>query len=62
MKTLFVAHMIWTFVVPCVVAICLILTFLAAFVPNPYLVFSWLLVAFAPLAIMWGSLRAAKSS
>jgi len=62
-KTLFVALMICTFVVPCVVGIYLIVPFLA--VLNPYLVLGvlgTLLVAFTPLVMIWGSSRATRSS
>ena len=62
MKTLFVALMICTFVVPFVVGICLILTFLAAVVPNPYLVLTGILVAFTPFVMIWGLFRTAKLS
>lgn len=61
-KTLIVSLIIWTFIIPCVIAICLILTFLAAFVPNLYLAFTGLVVAFATLAIMRGLLWTPQSS
>src|SRR5713226_7300783 len=56
MKTFVISLIIWLLIVPCAVAIFLILTFLAAFVPNLYFVLTWIAVAFATLAAMWGLL------
>jgi hypothetical protein len=52
MKTLLISFIIWTFVLPCIVAICLILAFASAFMPNLFLVLTGLVIAFATLAIM----------
>jgi len=53
---------LWIFVVPCAVAICLILMFLAKSVPNLYLVFAALVVAFATLAVIGGPFWTRQSS
>jgi len=54
MKTFVISLIIWLFIVPCAVASFLILTFLAAFVPNLYFVLICIAVAFALLATIWG--------
>jgi L-lactate permease len=51
-KALTVSLIIWTFIIPCVIAIYLILTFLGAFMPNLYFALIGLVVALATLAIM----------
>jgi len=61
-KTLIVSLIIWTLVIPCVIAICLILTFLGAFVPNLYFALIGLVVALATLAITRGLLWIPQSS
>jgi hypothetical protein len=50
-KILFVSLILWIFVLPCAVAICLILMFLAGLEPDFYLVFTALVVTFATFAI-----------
>ena len=62
MKMLFISLIIWTFILPCVVAICLILAFAGAFMPNLFLALTGLVVAFATLAIMRVLLWTPKSS
>ncbi len=62
MKILIVSLILWIFVVPCAVATCLVLMFLAGFVPNLYLVFTGLVIAFATLAIMRGTFWTGQSS
>ena len=54
MKTFVISLVIWLFIVPSAVASFLILTFLAAFVPNLYFVLICIAVAFALLATIWG--------
>ena len=61
-KALVVSLIIWTFIFPCVIAICLILKFLGAFMPSLYLALIGLLVALATLAIMRGVLWIPQSS
>ena len=66
MKTLLLSFIIWTFVLPCVVAIRLILAFAGAFMPNLFLALTGLVVALATLAIMrvllWTSQLSKKDS
>jgi predicted permease len=62
MKILIVSLVLWIFVVPCAVALCLILISLSAMAPNVYLVLTGLAVAFATLAIIRGSLWTRRSS
>ena len=62
MKTLIVSLIIWSFIIPCVIAIYLILTFVRAFMPNLYLALTGLVVALATLAIMRGLLWTPQSS
>ncbi len=52
MKVLFISLIIWTFILPCVVAICLILAFAGAFIPNLFLALTGLVVTLVALAIM----------
>lgn len=54
MKTLVVSLIIWTFIIPCIIAIYLIVKFLGAFAPSPYLALIGLVFALATLAIMRG--------
>jgi len=61
-KIVMVSLIVWLFVVPCAVAIFLILTFLAAFAPNLYFILTWLAVGFATLAMMWGPFCFLESS
>ena len=56
MKTFIVSLIIWTFIIPCVIALSLILTFVSALMPNSYLALMGLVVALANLAIMRGLL------
>jgi hypothetical protein len=59
-KTLTVCLMVWVFIVPCAVAIGLILAFVVTLAPNPYIVCACL--AFATLAFVWGPLWIRNSS
>ena len=61
-KTLVVSLIIWTFIFPCVIAICLILKFLGAFMPSLYLALTGLVVALVTLAIMRGLLWIPQST
>ena len=61
-KTLVVSLIIWTFIIPCVIAIYLIVRFLGAFMPSLYLTLIGLVVALATLAIMRGLLWIPPSS
>ena len=54
MKTLIVSFAIWIFVVPAVVTVFLIFTFLVAHSPDRYFTFAKLALAFAILTIVWG--------
>ena len=56
MRTLIVSLMLWVFIVPCAVAIYLMLMFVAKFQPNLYWVCVCLASALATWAIIWGSL------
>ena len=62
MKMLLVSLIIWTFILPCVVAICLILAFAGAFMPNLFLALTGLVVALATLAIIRGLFWIPQSS
>ena len=62
MKTLIVSLVIWTFIISCVIAIYLILTFLGAFMPSLYFALTGLVVAVATLAIMRELLWTRQSS
>ena len=62
MKTFVISLVIWLFIVPCAVASFLILTFLAAFVPNLYFVLTCIAAAFATLATIWGPFCFLQSS
>ena len=54
MKTLIVSFAIWIFVVPAVVTVFLIFTFLAAHSPDRYFTFATLALAFSILTMVWG--------
>ena len=54
MKTLIVSFAIWIFIVPAVVALFLIFTFLAAYNPDLYPAFASLVLAFSILTMVWG--------
>jgi hypothetical protein len=54
MKTLIVSFAIWIFVVPAVVTVFLIFTFLAAHSPDRYFTFASLALAFSILTMVWG--------
>lgn len=56
MKTLIVSFAIWLFIVPAVVALFLIFTFLATYSPDLYPMLASLALAFSVLAMVWGSL------
>ena len=62
MKTFLISLIIWLFIVPCAVASFLILTFLAAFVPNLYFVLTCIAVALTTLATIWGPFCLLQSS
>ncbi len=51
MRILIVSFILWIFVIPCAIAVGLILIFLAGLEPDIYLVFTALVVTFATLAI-----------
>jgi hypothetical protein len=55
MKTIFVSFAIWIFVVPAVVSVFLIFTFLAAHRQDRYFTFATFALAFSILTIVWGS-------
>jgi hypothetical protein len=61
-KALVFALSTWIFIVPCVIAIWLILAFLRAFMPSLYLASAGLVVALATLAIMRALLWIPQSS
>jgi hypothetical protein len=54
MKTLIVSFAIWIFVVPPVVTVFLIFTFLVAHSPDRYFTFAELALAFSILTMVWG--------
>ena len=54
MKTLIVSFAIWIFVVPAVVTVFLIFTFLVAHSPDLYFTFASLALAFSILTMVWG--------
>ena len=54
MKTLIVSFAIWLFVVPAVVAVFLIFTFLVAHSADRYFTFATVALAFSILTIVWG--------
>jgi hypothetical protein len=54
MKTLIVSFAIWIFVVPAVVTVFLIFTFLVAHSPDRYFTFPTLALAFSILTMVWG--------
>ena len=62
MKTLVVSLIIWTFIIPSVIAMFLIVRFLGASMPSLYLALIGLVVALATLAIMRGLLWIPQSS
>jgi hypothetical protein len=62
MKMLVVSLMIWIFIVPCAITIALVAKSLSPLVPNIYLIFVFIAIAFATLAIMWGPVLIPNSS
>ena len=54
MKTLIVSFAIWIFVVPAVVTVFLIFTFLVAHSADRYFTFATVALAFSILTIVWG--------
>lgn len=56
MKTLIVSFAIWIFIVPAVVALFLIITFLVAYSRDLYPALAALALAFSVLAMVWGFL------
>jgi hypothetical protein len=61
-KILIVSLILWIFVVPCAVGMCLIFMFPAGIERNFYFVFTALVVAFVTLAIVQGPLWTRQSS
>ena len=54
MKTLIVSFAIWIFIVPVVVALFLIFTFLAAYSPDLYPALASVALALSVLSMVWG--------
>ena len=54
MRMLLVSFAIWVLVVPALVALFLIFTFIAAFLPDLYFAATSLALAFAVLTMVWG--------
>ena len=54
MRTLLIALVIWVLIVPALVALFLIFTFIAAFVRDLYFAATSLALAFAVLTMVWG--------
>ena len=54
MRTLLIAFFIWVLIVPALVALLLIFTFIAAFVRDLYFAATSLALAFAVLTMVWG--------
>ena len=54
MKTLIVSFAIWLFVVPAVVTVFLIFTFLVAHSPDRYSTFATIALAFSIVTMAWG--------
>ena len=54
MKTLIVSFAIWIFVVPAVVTVFLIFTFLVAHNPDCYFTFATIALAFSIVTMAWG--------
>jgi len=54
MKTLIVSFAIWIFVVPVVVTVFLVFTFLVADSPDRYFTLATLALAFSILTMVWG--------
>ena len=54
MKTLIVSFAIWIFVVPAVVTVFLIFTFLAAHGQDRYFIFATFALGFSILTMVWG--------
>ena len=62
MKTLVVSLIIWTFIIPSVIAMFLIVRFLGASMPSLYFALIGLVIALATLAIMRGLLWIPQST
>ena len=54
MRTLLISFLIWVLIVPAIVALFLIFTFIAAFVPDVYFLSTSLALAFAVVTMVWG--------
>ena len=54
MKTLIVSFAIWIFIVPAVVTVFLIFTFLVAHSPDRYFTFATIALAFSVVTMAWG--------
>ncbi len=62
MKILIVSLIVWTFIVPCAIAISLIFIFVSAFMPNLFLALIGLVFALLSLLVMRGLLWIPQSS
>ncbi len=54
MRTLLVSFVIWVLIVPALVALFLIFTFIAAFLPDLYFAATSFALAFAVVTMVWG--------
>ena len=54
MRTLVISFLIWVLLVPALVAMFLIFTFIAAFLPDLYFASTSLALAFAVVTMVWG--------
>jgi hypothetical protein len=54
MKMLFISFVFWIFIIPSLIASFLILTALAAFVPELYFAVAWFLLAFSAGMVLCG--------
>ena len=54
MRTLLISFIIWVLIVPALVALLLIFTFIAAFVPDLYFAATSFALAFAVVTMVWG--------
>jgi len=54
MKTLLISFVVWVLIVPALVALFLIFTFIAAFLPDLYFAATSFALAFAVVTMVWG--------
>ena len=54
MRTLLISFVIWVLIVPALVALFLMFTFILAFVPDPYFAATSFALAFAVVTMVWG--------